>query len=273
MQPLIENKNLIQSLTTVKQELSKNLTPTQDKFNDVLKESLESSSDSFFTLNDIPSINKINENDIPEWVDPSYGYDPNNPRKPNLRELTEAIAGKSIEEMQADGKSNLDIRSNIANELLYGVVGSKKDTRDWNTIMRAENILEAAREETNKMHNPVVDITSEFDSQNQLIKQYAVIKDSDGEQLRTLSGSIEAIENILLNFSVREEGIPRDLEDRITVQNFDEKILQVLINLSEKRALQNLSPNTKATLEQLSSKSGQSPIDATNENLLETDKI
>ena len=28
---------------------------------------------------------------IPGWVDPDYGYDPANPRKPNMRELMEAL--------------------------------------------------------------------------------------------------------------------------------------------------------------------------------------
>ena len=38
-------------------------------------------------------------NTIPDWVDPDYGYDPANPRKPNMREFTEIIAGMSIEEL------------------------------------------------------------------------------------------------------------------------------------------------------------------------------
>ncbi len=49
---------------------------------------------------------------IPSWVDPDYGYDPADPRKPNMRELMEALS-----------------------ELLYGVAGSNDDTRNWNAIM------------------------------------------------------------------------------------------------------------------------------------------
>ena len=32
-------------------------------------------------------------NNIPAWVDPDYSYDPSNPRKPNMREMMELIAG------------------------------------------------------------------------------------------------------------------------------------------------------------------------------------
>lgn len=34
---------------------------------------------------------------IPSWVDPDYGYDPADPRKPNMRELKEALSGRSVE--------------------------------------------------------------------------------------------------------------------------------------------------------------------------------
>ena len=42
------------------------------------------------------------ENGIPSWVDPDYGYDPQNPRKPNMRELMEAISGKDVEDLYAE---------------------------------------------------------------------------------------------------------------------------------------------------------------------------
>ena len=77
-------------------------------------------------------------NGVPDWVDPDYGYDVNNPRKPNIRELAETIGGKSLEEMQKDGTYQ-DI-VNQASSMLYGVVGSNTDTRDWNKIMAAGKV-------------------------------------------------------------------------------------------------------------------------------------
>ena len=36
---------------------------------------------------------------ITSWVDPDYGIDVEKSRKPNMRELIEAISGKSVEEL------------------------------------------------------------------------------------------------------------------------------------------------------------------------------
>ena len=66
---------------------------------------------------------------IPGWVDPDYGYDPANPRKPNMRELMEALSGRPVEALYADANSNWQDTSRLASELLYGVVGSNDDTK------------------------------------------------------------------------------------------------------------------------------------------------
>ena len=78
-------------------------------------------------------------NNIPACVDPDYSYDPSNPRKPNMREMMELIAGKSVEEIYASGEDYSDI-SSMASSLIYGVVGSNTDTRNWNAIMNAGKV-------------------------------------------------------------------------------------------------------------------------------------
>jgi len=75
-----------------------------------------------------------NSNNIPDWVNPDYGYDPNNPRNPNAREVAEALGGKPLEEMTSEERASF---SSQASELLYGVVGSNTDTRDWNAIFES----------------------------------------------------------------------------------------------------------------------------------------
>mgnify|MGYP003112478154 CR=1 FL=1 len=75
-------------------------------------------------------------NNIPAWVDPDYSYDPANPRKPNMREMMELIAGKTVEEIYASGEDYSDI-SRMASDLIYGVVGSNEDTRDFVAIGNA----------------------------------------------------------------------------------------------------------------------------------------
>jgi|9_EtaG_2_1085328.scaffolds.fasta_scaffold02693_5 hypothetical protein len=91
------------------------------------------------TTNNIPDFGTSNT--IPDWVDPDYGYDPANPRKPNMRELTEILAGMSVEEMY----STMDVSewskiTGQASQMLYGVVGSSTDTRNWNNIMEAGKV-------------------------------------------------------------------------------------------------------------------------------------
>ena len=116
---------------------------------------------------------------VPYWVNPDYPYDVDNPRNPNLRELMEAISGRKPQDLYADKNSNGEDLSTTASELLYGVIGSSiSDTRDWTTIMNAEDIITAARSETNKLIQPVIDIATEFDENNNIKDQYAVLKSS-----------------------------------------------------------------------------------------------
>lgn len=68
-----------------------------------------------------------------------------------MRELMEAIGGKSLEELQADG-SYSDIAKQ-SSELLYGVVGANQDTRNWNEIMKSDNIVSAAQQATGQMYS------------------------------------------------------------------------------------------------------------------------
>jgi hypothetical protein len=85
----------------------------------------------------------VSTNTIPAWVDPAYGYDPNNPRKPNSAELTAAIAGINPSEnpdYRLDPRFQEVGSKNIGSNLLYGVVGSNTDTRDWNAIMEAGKV-------------------------------------------------------------------------------------------------------------------------------------
>ena len=91
--------------------------------------------------------------EIPDWVNPGYSYDPANPRKPNLREMAEAIGGQSLEDMSPEKYAEV---TSQAGELLYGVVGSNQDTRDFNAIMSSDNIVAAAQQATEQMYQPSV---------------------------------------------------------------------------------------------------------------------
>jgi hypothetical protein len=79
---------------------------------------------------------------IPHWVDDDYltsyvnSAKNGTPRKPNMREMMETLAGKSVEEIYSSGEDYSKLVSTASN-LLYGSVGSNQETRNWDVIMEA----------------------------------------------------------------------------------------------------------------------------------------
>ena len=130
---------------------------------------------------------------IPSWVDPDYGYDPADPRKPNMRELMEALSGRSVEALYADADSNWQDTSRLASELLYGVAGSNDDTRNWNAIMGSSDIVKAARQASGEMYAPVVDILSIKNDAGAVTEQLATVNDANGNILRSLTGGVDYV--------------------------------------------------------------------------------
>ena len=167
---------------------------------------------------------------IPGWVDPDYGYDPANPRKPNMRELMEALSGRSVEALYADANSNWQDTSRLASELLYGVVGSNDDTRNWNAIMGSSDILKAARQATGEIYAPVIDILSIRDDSGVVTEQLATINDANGNIIRSLTGGVDYVRETLENFGATSASVPDDLSSRIVVDNFSDAILDALVN-------------------------------------------
>jgi hypothetical protein len=261
---------LIASLSALKPILSANPQSNTDQFNNILNASIESSA----ALSSETQM-QVNSNTVtgaPNWVDRNYGYDQSEPRKPNMREMMEALSGKSVEELYAEEQTDWRKQSELASDLLYGVVGEKADTRDWTTIMNSEDILTETRHATNKMHQPIVDIASEFDRNNQLINQYAVIKSSSGEVLKSLTGETEKVQNIIENFALKSGSVPVDLEDRITLMDFDRSIFKLLKNLPEP---QNVSIKTDITetLEALTIKSQLSSINPVQSEIIPLEEM
>ena len=167
---------------------------------------------------------------IPDWVDMDYGYDTANPRKPNMRELMEALSGRSVEDMYADPSSNWQDISRQASDLLYGVVGSNEDTRDWLSIMSSDDIVGAARKATGAMYEPVIDIASEYSDKGVLLDQVAVLKDKSGSVLRSLSEHIESASETLNNFGATSASVPSDLAGKADPKFFSGDFITFLEN-------------------------------------------
>jgi hypothetical protein len=226
--------HLITKLTELKPALSDNSSSNEGKFNHLLSSSIakgymitdEAMEAALYT-------NPKRENGIPSWVDTDYSYDPENPRKPNLRELMEAISGESVEELYAGTEANWQKISRQASDILYGVVGANEDTRNWLNIMESKDIVTAAREETGAMYEPEVAIKSNFNNDGILTEQIAIIKDNKGNTLRSLSSDVSFTEETLLNFGTTKESIPSNLEEQIDPAKFDNDLLAFLKNFNK----------------------------------------
>ena len=145
-----------------------------------------------------------------------------------MREMMEALSGQTLEALykQSDSKSNKI--ASLSAELLYGTVSESKDNRDWDAIMSAENVLGEARLQNSLINKPEIDIANELDKENKIINQYAIIKDSDGNILKSLSGASSSMKESLKNFGVNSDSIPNNLEQKIVTEKFNRKVLEIL---------------------------------------------
>ena len=231
MQVFNKIDHLITELTRLKPQLSDGSPSNEKRFNDLLTASIENDPTVADEEMEVTfSTNAKSVDVIPSWVDPDYGYDPQNPRKPNMRELMEAMSGKNVEDLYAKPDGNWQKISRQASEILYDVVGANADTRDWPSIMNSSNILEKAREQTRTIYEPEVDIQSNFNNDGILTEQIAVIKDNKGNTLRSLPSDITFAEETLINFGATEESIPENLEEQIAPGKFDSDLLAFLKN-------------------------------------------
>ena len=221
-------------LTEFKPDLSLKSSGDKKNFNDLLTESIstnyKASGEAKHTK---ASGNAKLESEIPSWVNPDFDYDPKNPRKPNMRELMEAMSGKNVEDLYQDPEEKWQKISHQASQLLYGVIGANEDTRDWQSIMSSSDILTEARKQTGAMYKPQVDVQSNFNDDGILTEQIAVIKDNAGNTLRSLSNDTTNAEETLLNFGATKESIPNNLEERINPKKFDADLLGFLKNFDD----------------------------------------
>ena len=233
MQIVNKIDHLITKLTKLKPALSGDPSSNEKKFNELLTTSMVANyTVTNEAINAKISQNTKTDNGIPSWVDSNYQYDPKNPRKPNMRELMEAISGKNVEDLYEEPDENWQKISHQASQMLYGVIGANEDIRDWTSIMNSDDILTKAREETGAMYKPQVDIESNFDDDGVLTEQIAVIKDNKNNTLRSLSDDIASAEETLLNFGATKESIPTNLEERINPEKFDADLLAFLKNFN-----------------------------------------
>ena len=81
-----------------------------------------------------------------------------------MREMIEAISKSNLEDISVStDKSLLETTALQASELLYGVVGSNQDSRDWSQVKSTGNFIDDVRRQTSLMYEPRVKIVSNDD--------------------------------------------------------------------------------------------------------------
>lgn len=229
---LIVNKidQLIEKLNDLRPEISADEVGNKKKFTELLQGSLQleapgekNSPEINDTLLQQESLKNASAD-----LDPNYSNISSGLQKPNMKELMELLSGREIEDLYADPTSDWVNLSIQASEILYGVVGSRVDTRNWSKIISSDDLLNEARAQTNEMYRPVVDIETTYDKNENIRSQSAVIKDQDGTILRHLSTNLDQAEFSLLNFGAEKSSIPTNLEEMIVVDDFDQNLINFL---------------------------------------------
>lgn len=258
MQISYQIDQLITSLEELKPLLSQHDDKNSKRFSDLMRQSLDSASDGNPTK--MEATVEKNLKKIPDWVNPQYSYDPENPRKPNMRELMEAMSGKSLQQLYEEPSQEWDSITRKASEMLYGVVGSNTDTRDWAKIMAADDVLDAAQLETGKMYDSQIYSDPNLDADGNLLNNVAVLKDKDGNILRRLPNDLTLANEVLTNFGAAPNSIPREFEDEVATTEHNasfSNLLEILENRLEKIKEASLKSTAEMITERLQ---GEIPI-------------
>lgn len=153
---------------------------------------------------------------IPAWVDEDYGYDPNHPRNPNIRELIQAISGQSLEDLRVGNPHKFSEIAYNAKELLYGVTNNGNDPRDWHEIMASKDIISAARMATSAHFDfqlTTHSVIEKFDEIDVKTKLDIVITDNDQNILKNLDDALENTKQSLFNYGITQEKLETFIEN------------------------------------------------------------
>ena len=164
---------------------------------------------------------------IEAWQHRDYYFDPNNPRKPNMREMIESLSGFTLEDLISNKTEEFEEFSKKSSELLYGVLDSEYDPRQWAKIMSANDIYQSGIEETREMYNSVIG----FD----IIEgeEVSSIKKETGETLRVLSGSKVEVEQTLKNFGLSSENLSENFLKKLITDDLSKKAQRTVISLAD----------------------------------------
>lgn len=158
--------------------------------------------------------------DTPSWINPDVNYDVNAPRKPSKAEFMYAVLKKPFGDLEVRNSEEWKNLRAEASDIMYGVIGSNEDSRDWGKIMSAPDILSAARDETQKMYKPTISIFDTVNDEGVQVDQNIMITSSTGTPIRTLSKDIETADNWLQTFGVTKQSMPENFSDNLDTRYY-----------------------------------------------------
>jgi len=156
--------------------------------------------------------------EVPDWVDNDYlssyvsSAKTGNPRKPNNREMTEMVAGVPIEQLYGTMETSEWTKyTRISSDLLYGVVGSNTDTRNWEAIMASDDVVTAAQIATSQMYGGTTVkfmsggwVLDEFgNTTDQKLDPYLYVVGGNGTVLTSLGTNLDNMAYTLQKFGVK----------------------------------------------------------------------
>jgi len=217
---------VMNSLEDLKEHVQTTPVGADSKFESILEVALEGVTEDAASKTVEPRLEEFLVR--PDNFKAGHGYDPKTSPKPNMRELMEALTGRSMESLYSDPQSNWQETSRLASDLLYGVVGSNTDTRDWAAIMASDDIVQTTRKATREMYAPTLAIQSVKNSMGNVIDQNLAINDADGNVLRILKGNAHSAQNAIENFGLTPGSITENLITGAKIANINAEILNML---------------------------------------------
>ena len=163
---------------------------------------------------------------IPTWVNNHYEYDAENPRKPNIAELMEKISSSNLASLYGNSPPSKNDIFHLATDILYGVVPSASDSRDWEYIMSSKNVVIEAARATNAMYEPKLRTEDIFDAHGVQTGQDIQLVSEDNKVLRSLGGQIDYIEQSMRNFGL--EKVDPKLFSQLRTEYHDPLLIEFL---------------------------------------------
>ena len=208
---------LIESDDTLNTDFKKTLELVQNQLEDAGPRQLEANYD-----HSLQQATEVAADPVPSW------FNQNRPSRPSTMQLMEIISG--VPRDQVFELANFSELSSQASELIYGVIGSKPDTRDWASILTSGDIVNELKKANGSLNKPSVEVHTEFSQRGIPISSNVVLKDDEGYIIREIQGAQSNLETTLENFGVQRDTLQDDLQGydwalmeyntRLQLQNF-----------------------------------------------------